>query len=351
MTNDQEQEKLIDDMTKAVKANGDLSAWKNNRTLFQFLNLLASLNSVPKTTTPTFDFSRVRGQILDRIGLPKTTPVKGSRWFGSFGVWAGAAGSLVIIISLTMATAVAALQSVPGQTIYPLKKVVENIQLRFTPDSQKPALQLQFADNRLDEIQTVLDKQKSGQITAQEAQKIVSATVQDLQKTTAAAASTKQPKADVANKLADITAKLQTASIHTDGEVKIEIEKAVQSTQISHQANKNIENAGIKVEDKPISISNTVTASGKVTLVSDSSITVGTAKFLLTKDTQYVGIAIKDLKADQVVDIQGEIRDNKSYAVTVTLILNPQIKGAEIEVKNPTDPPVTDTKTDTPLAP
>ena len=346
MINDNELENLIDEAVKAAKTNGDLSAWKKNRALSPVISLISSLNSVPKTAVPRFDFSRVRNQILDRIAVPANASESG--WFANLGIslpkllsiTAGSLAVLMVVVSLTLGTAVAALQSVPGQTIYPLKKVVENIELKFAPDDQKSILQLQFADNRVDEIQSVLDQQQQGQLTAQQTQKIVSATVKDLQQTTAAAAKSanSQPRTSaIVNKLADLTSKLKSASIHTDGEVKIEIEKAVQSTQISQdQAIKNIENAGIKLEAKPISIDNTLTATGKLTAVSDTSVSIGTAKFLITKDTVYVGItAAKDLAVDQLVDIQGQIKDNKTYAQKITLISD----------QPKTDTPETDTNT------
>ena len=353
MIKDSEFEKFIDDAAKTVKANGDLSVLKKNHALSPIINLLSALNSLPKTAVPRFDFFRVRGQILDRIAVPAMEPESG--WFASLGfslpkllsIAAGAVGALIIIISLTVGSAVAALQSVPGQAIYPLKKVVENIQLNFTSDDQKSALQMQFADNRVNEIQSVLDQQQQGQLSATEAQKIVSATVQDLQKTTAAAAKSanNQPRqSGIVGKLADLTSKLKTASIRTDGEVKIEIEKAVQSTKISQEeAIKNIEHAGIKIEDKPINIDNNVTASGKLTSITDSSVSIGTAKFLITKDTQYSGgvASAKDLIVAQRVDIEAQIKDNKTYAQKITLTSD----------QGKADLPTTDNNTVTPKAP
>src|SRR3989344_8303553 len=237
-------EKLIEEMIRAVKSNGNISNWKKDRKLSPIVNLISSLNSIPKTSIPGFDFSRVRNQILDRISLPKMEEAKS--YTKAFRLVFAGMGSLMIIISLTVSTAVAALQSDPGSAIYPLKKVVENVQLKFASDEEKGALQLKFALNRAEEIQSVIEKQEQGQITQEEAQKIVATTVQDLQKsTTAAASAAKQPK--VATKLADLSDKLKAASIHTEGDVKIEIEKAVQSTKISQEeAIKNIENAGIK---------------------------------------------------------------------------------------------------------
>lgn len=332
-------ENLIEEIVKTVKTGGDLSIQKKVRALSPIVNLISELATLPKKRASYFDFSRVRNQILNRIAVPKEAQVETKSWMPKFfGIGVGVMGSLMIVVSLTLGTAVAALQSVPGSTIYPLKKVVENFQLRLASDDQKIVLQVQFAETRAEEIQAVLDKQEQGQLSTQEAQKIVSATVQDLQKTAAAAASSAAKQPNVANKLADLTTKLKAASIQTEGDVKIEIEKAVKSTKISQEeAIKNIENAGIKVEETLINIEDNVTASGKITAVTTTSLNIGTARFLLTTETKYEGITLKELKEGQVVDITGEIKDNKTYALTVTLVS----EAKEAQTKKPTETPDT----------
>lgn len=351
-----ELEKLIEEMTNIIKANGDLSAYKKNRKLASIVTLLSRLNEFPHTQVPAGDLMRVKNQILDRITLPQAQEAEDKqRWFSFAGslshnlrLVTGIVGSFLIVISLTLSSAVAALNSVPGQTIYPLKKIVENIQLKLTPDSEKASLQIRFANNRIDELQQIIQQQQQGKISAQEAQKIVAATVSDLQNTTNAAvkSSAQQPTAAVVTNLADLSSKLKIASTRSEGEVKVELNKAVQSTRISQEeAMKNMQQAGIRIEGQPVEIDNSISASGKLTAVSDSSINIGTAKFLLTKDTQYVNSTLKNLQIGQLVDINGEIKDNKSYADQITLVIDPKVKGADTTNTNLPD---TTTQSETP---
>jgi hypothetical protein len=333
----QDYEKLIDEIINLQKTGGDLSTFKKNRNTSSLVTLISKLSDFPKASVPNADFMRIKNQILDRISVPEIETTKAA-WFGFSSlpqilrVGAGALGSLLIVVSLALGTAVAALNSNPGQTIYPLKKVVENIQLRLAPDNDKTNLQIKFANNRVDELALVIQQQQDGEISAPQAQKIVAATIKELQKNTqaAATATTKQPATSVADQLADLSTKLRIASIKTEGEVKIELEQAI----------KDIEEAGGGSTDDSVS------AQGKLTSVSSTTLSIGTAKFLITKDTKYINVTAETIEVDQVVDIQGQIIDNKTYAQTVTLVAESKISGTDVQAET-TDP---DTNTETPSA-
>lgn len=297
------------------------------------------LKSLPKNVVPLFDLKRVRTRILDRISLPQ--PVETSKawsWAPILRFGVGAVAGLFVVMSLMMGTAVVALESVPGSAIYPLKRVVENIQLQLTPSDQKANLQIKFANNRLLELQQVLEQKQEGKISEEKASAIVANTVKDIQKTTAAAvasSNTTTKSTTVANKLADLSNKLLAASVKTDGQVKIELEKAVEATQITQaEAIKNIENAGLKVENTPIIIEEPVTASGKLTAATTESVSIGTAKFLLNKDTKYIGFTQSELKAGLVVDIIGKIEDNINYAVEIKLTTDTPVISPTDETQN-----------------
>ncbi len=299
------------------------------------------LKSIPRTKVSLFDVSRVRNQILDRISIPETQSNTWAMFVPYLRLGAGVMATLFIVMSLTLATAVTALDSVPGSSIYPLKKVVENIQLKLAPADQKPTLQLKFVTNRVNELERVLEQQEEGKISEQEAQALVASSVKDIQKNAAAAtsakSSSKTKSTNIANKLADINNKLRAASVQTEGQVKIELEKALEATEISEdEAIKNLENAGLKVENSPIEIEETVKATGKLTTVTSDSVSIGTAKFLLTKDTKYGNFVAKDLKAGLVVDIVGKIEDNKSYAVEIKLSVQSKVETQIIDTPEET---------------
>src|SRR5258708_16168691 len=106
------------------------------------------LKSVSRTQVPAFDFARVRNQILDRISVPQMAKSGVLARLNAFVPYlrmgGGVLASLLIVTSLTLATSVAALQSAPGSMIYPLKKIVENIQLQLVQAPQRPHLPLKF---------------------------------------------------------------------------------------------------------------------------------------------------------------------------------------------------------------
>ena len=126
MPNLEPTEQIIEDITKAVKTQADVSSWKNNRKTSPLLSIISNLSNTPKAAAPLFDFARVKNQILDRIAVPE---IKQSGWFMSlpFAFRTGVAvlGTFLIVLSLTLGLAVNALNSVPGQASYPLKKVVK----------------------------------------------------------------------------------------------------------------------------------------------------------------------------------------------------------------------------------
>src|SRR3989344_3729110 len=338
MPNDPQQ--FIEEMIRAAKRRQDLSVWLKHPETTDTANTIQKLFNIPRRSVLLPDLAKIQARVLDRIEMRADKRV---------GVWASipsvlktsvaVLGSLMIVVSVTMGAAVAALQSVPGQPIYPLKKIVENIELRLTPDSKVAALQIQFADNRINELQTVIEQQEQGQLSEQEVQKIVSATVKDIQKNTAAAAKStaQQPQSAILSKFTDISNKLKIASIETSGEVKIEIEKAIQSTQDSKaEATKSVQEAGLEIEGEPVLIDNSVTATGKLTAASETSVSIGTVKFLLTKETEFIGLTIQELKIGLLVDISGQIQDNKTYADQIRLIAPVTEKVEEPTVENET---------------
>lgn len=61
--------------------------------------------------------------------------------------------ALIIVLSGTAAAAVTADHAVPGDTLYPMDLIIEDITRVIAPNSQYTALELRIAHERLDEIQ------------------------------------------------------------------------------------------------------------------------------------------------------------------------------------------------------
>ncbi len=336
-------ERSIEEMIKALKGCADLSYWKKDRNTAPLLTLLSHLDAMPKASIPSADLERVKNQVLDRISIPVESE---AGWFATLfprfvKIGIASIGSLLIVISLGLGTAVAALESVPGQTIYPLKKAVENVQLKLASDGERTTLQLRFAYKRIEELERILEQQEQGKISEEEVQKVISDTVRDLKETTTEIASTAANEPKVVNKLTDLSNKIKSASSQTEGEAKAELEKAIEATKVSQEdAIKNIENAGLVVENQPITITGSVTASGTITAVSKSAISIGTSQFLLSENTEYFDLTKDDLKTGLIVDIEGEIKDNKTYAVKIRMIKDPatqeeETSGAETTTQTP----------------
>ena len=302
-------------------------------------NLIVRLASLPKFKAPRPDLMRIKGQVLDRIAIPQTENSSSRSWIGLLLKTGGSiVAGLLVVVSLTVGTAVAALESNPGDPMYSLKKIVENVQLKLVRgDEQKANLQLKLANKRLEELEVVLKQSEQGEMSADEAQKIVSETVQNLEKITAAVSTTgtkasqNRPQIEILTKIVSLSNKqsavLKSASIKSEGQAKIEIDKALETSQISKEkAIENIERAGLVVEEQPIAIEekvipvDKVTVTGKLTAVSDTSISIGTARFLLTKDTEYANMQEADLAVDQLVDISAVVVDNKTEAIKITLV-------------------------------
>ncbi len=327
----------LDELISRMKQHADISVFKQDPNDASTVNMVSALNSIPKAEIPKPNLLRVRNKILDRISLPneEKSPLFGLSFLSSIPRYIRVTGALVgtfmIMLSMTMATVVVALESVPGQTIYPVKKMAESVQLRLaTSEEQKTNLQIRFANERVDELETLIQKQKEGKVSGAQIQKVAASASNDIKKTSENVTSKTNPTAlnrivTLSNKQAAV---IQAAQVSSEGEIKIELDKALETTKTARQlAIENIEKAGLVVDDEPLTIVeekpvvNSVVAEGKLTSVSLTSISVGTATFLLTNDTEYVNIKPVDIKAGVIVKITGEIKEKKTYAIKITAII------------------------------
>lgn len=352
----------LDELIRRMQQHGDISSWKKHPENTGSINLVAILSNIPKANPPKADLMRIRNKVLDRISLPYESDEKSLL---NLGFWqalprfvrltGGIVGAFTIMLSLTLGTAAAALESLPGQTIYPIKKIVENVQLRLaSSEDEKTSLQIKFANNRVDELETILQRQKSGEASDEEVRKVVENTMKDVQKTTESITTQNptDPQVALLNKVVSLSAKqtavIQAAQVDSEGDVKQELEKALESSKITtEQAIDNIEKVGLVVEDDFMVLDgndgkDSIVAEGALTTVTNSSITIGTAEFLLTNDTEYVNITSVELKRDLPVKITGEVRDKKTYATKIEAVITPEPVTPPQENNNSTTPPTSE---------
>jgi hypothetical protein len=345
----------LDEIIRRVQNHADVSAFQKDAENSGSVNLVSILSNIPKAQIEKPNLLRARNKILDRISLPSDASTDRAaigfsllRAMPRFlRITGGIVGAFTIALGLTLGTAVAALESLPGQPIYPVKKIVENVQLKLaTSEEEKTNLQIKVANNRVDELETILQRQKEGKASEEQVQKVVVSTSKDLEKTTRTVNDQNKDQPNV-NQLAKIVtlsnkqaAVIQAAQVESEGQVKVELAKALETTKVSkEQAIENIEKAGLVVEDNLLIMSepdnkDTVSAEGTLTAATATSISVGTSQFILTKDTEYVNIKPVDLKAGVSAKITGEVRDKKTYAVKIEVQTT-----AEPKDSTPTDTP------------
>lgn len=230
-------------------------------------SLISALISIPKAKIPQADLLRVKSQILDRISLPAT--LKNEKVASGFlgilprilRISGSVVGAFTILLSLTVGTAAAALESVPGQAIYPVKKIVENVRWQLArSEEQRTSLEIKFANNRIDELEAILKKQKEGKISEAEVQKVLADTTSDIEKTSQSVNdSTDENKLTLLTKIVDLSNKqsavIQAAQLASEGTITIELEKALESSKLTkEQAIANIEEAGLVVEEQPLTM-------------------------------------------------------------------------------------------------
>ena len=113
-------------------------------------------------------------------------------------------------------------------------------------EAEKVNLQIKFANNRLEELEKVLEQNKQGKVSGAEVQKIIQNTFNDISQTADkvnqnTAGQVDQPQTNTAllNKIVDLgskqTAIIAAASVTTEGDVKAELEKALEASKAAEE--------------------------------------------------------------------------------------------------------------------
>ncbi len=97
--------------------------------------------------------ARIQTRVLARAAVLHRAS---ARWNARMLRWVAAA--CVALMILTFTTATASADSVPGDTLYPVKRLVEQGQLALSSNAGDVSLRLDFADRRLDEFETLLNR-------------------------------------------------------------------------------------------------------------------------------------------------------------------------------------------------
>lgn len=114
----------------------------------------------PRPVLPDDMAARIEARVLAQV-QPQTRPynqpqVQMRRRVLALARWAAAACLVLVIVTLSAASVSA--DSLPGDMLYPVKRLVERGRLVLASESSDVGLRLEFADRRLDEFETLLGK-------------------------------------------------------------------------------------------------------------------------------------------------------------------------------------------------
>ncbi|MBN1681199.1 MAG: hypothetical protein JW966_13010 [Anaerolineae bacterium] len=99
---------------------------------------------------------RIQAQVLARVDQKPRLQVV-SRRRSNFYVLRWAAAACLVLVVLAVGTATVSAQSLPGDTLYPVKRLVERGRLALSSDEAEVNLRLDYANRRLDEFEDLLD--------------------------------------------------------------------------------------------------------------------------------------------------------------------------------------------------
>ncbi len=140
--------------------------------------------------------------------------------------------TVVAVIGLLNTTAVAAQNSLPGQTLYPVKRTVEKIELTLTLDqSKKSEVRLKHAEHRLTEAKTIVentDVSENKEIQPDTAA-VIQQALNESADATAKVAEESTDNKDILKKVVELTDKQESVLTDIEGKVSGDAKDAVSS--------------------------------------------------------------------------------------------------------------------------
>ncbi|MCL5436092.1 MAG: DUF5667 domain-containing protein [Patescibacteria group bacterium] len=208
-------EDILDEYLALLHKEGSFSAIKNqlpqSRALAEQLSVADLAWHIP-TNKPVLDqtavWNRVAQQIKTNSPQPQAAPLASpaSRLLSGFSLHipktAFAGIMAVMMLWMVNSAAVAASNSLPGQTLYPVKRTVERIQLTLTLDDvKKTEIRIKHAETRLNEAKTIVDTSSSTN------EKIIEQALNDLKSATTQVADESSDNTDLLQKVVELTDK------------------------------------------------------------------------------------------------------------------------------------------------
>lgn len=234
-------EDILDDCIRRLNAGGSIAGclahYPHVASLKDDLRIASYAIRIYRIQDSGLDRSAVWGDIRRRILDSKTRSNRGSVSSSIFNLRLPKAmfgiATFVLAIGLVQTTAAAASDSMPGETLYPVKRTMEKIQLTLTIDDvQKAELQMEHARTRLTEAKKIIEANPQQKTT------VIKKTLEDLADTTAKAVQQSADNKDLLKKVVELTDNQQAVLAGIEGMTTGDTKEAVISSLDSAQVTK-----------------------------------------------------------------------------------------------------------------
>ncbi len=322
-------ELALSELRNGTSIDALISRWPEHKDeLKEYLSIAKNLSSIPKKNVPK--------PAMQRKYL--SVPIKQHFWFAwlHFTRFTAASMAALLLIAGFATTAYGAMKSLPGQTLFPVKKTAEKIQLHFASnDIERANLQLKITKERIADAQTIFSSEKTTPDQKLAAlTELTDQTDATLKSVKSAANSSNQTPSPIAESLQDITHQ-QQALLN-----KIDSQNKVANNDNSNSAVKQFRQMVAATNEQASIISlkpdpNTVIVSGIVSLIKPDSIIVDKIEILTSTSTVYKleqGLATtsKALLEDQQVLVISEKRPSTTTLTAKEILittLSGQVQG------------------------
>jgi len=282
----------LTELKKGSSMDEVLSKWPQHRQeLEALLSPVQTFLSLPRKKAPTPAMQR------KYISMP----VKHRVWFAWVHIsrFASVSMATLLLIAGASTTAYAAMQSLPGQTLFSLKKSAEQMQLHFaSSDAERTAMQMNITKKRLAEAQQVFSINSSPQqqlAALNELNSQSDATLQDVKNIT----KSDNSNPPIAASLKDINSqqqallnKIQSKDNSQQGNAIKQLKQIVAAT--------NEQATIIALKPDP----NSVVISGVVSHIDGKLIAIGETSYLTSTSTIYKDAANNDIKPAELSEGQ-----------------------------------------------
>ncbi len=266
----------------------------------------------------------------------------------------------VLLLTGLAGTTYAALKSLPGEALFPLKKTAEKIQLQFTTDPlAKANMQVEIAQRRLSDAETVFSNpQKNSKQEIAALDELSQQTVEAAKTVQSVSANSSLTSNDhpLVQTFVDVTTKQQTLLNKIKNQQNVSV--AVNTAQQANTEAKKVIAVMAATNDKTSLIGlsgdpNSVAMSGTVTHVSADSLNVDKLNFLINSETTIVGqdgqaIQISKIASGTVVDIVGIKSNDLLYAKEIDVLGSGQKTSVSLQATSTTASEVKGASTTTP---